>query len=160
MRTIVLGFVALHLVACADRERGVPLVVTSGQEVSLDAGASLVITIYGYDPHVIDVAPTFITRWTSAVRWLPDRFDLTLPGDAVARIDQGFGPVDEALARFSLGTTFLDVDGDGRICAGDLTQANAGYAPISFPAVGYGPLAVPMVPVDGTGPCVDLETLE
>ena len=56
--------------------------------------------------------------------------------DAVARIDQGAGPVSAERARFYLAEVYVDVDSDLAICDGDLEQDFTGFEFTSFDADG------------------------
>jgi hypothetical protein len=77
------------------------------------------VTLYGFDTSLADAAASVIATYR-----------LALPGGALTvdspdspheLIDQGTGPVPAERAQFYF-TVFVDLNGDGTICPGDLRQ--------------------------------------
>lgn len=128
--------------------------VSGPSGVDLGAGATLAVTIYGYDPNLADASASVVHTQRVPLTSLPAELAIVLPDDAAARIDQGHGPVAEARARYYLHVN-IDLDGDGQICGGELRQdyGTDGNTHSFGPAAPEASVPMPMLVIDAGNPC-------
>jgi hypothetical protein len=113
---------AMSAVACGSlSDDRVELRVTGPGE-ALGPDSVLLIRLYGYDGYESDIEATRILDHDVPLVRLPLTIELVVPDDPHTRIVQG-APVDADDARYYFAIDG-DLDGDGRICQGELELAD------------------------------------
>ena len=88
-------------------------------ETEFPSEARAVVTLYGFDVALADAAASVIAEYRLA---LPgSALTVDIPDSPHELIDQGNGPVPVDRAKFYF-NVFIDLNGDGQICPGDLRQ--------------------------------------
>jgi hypothetical protein len=145
------AFLIFGVTACPTGDHDVIVELTGPAEVAPGPSARAVATVYGYDGSLADVGADVIVRAVAPVAALPTELAFAFPADAHTRIKAG-GPVPAGRAVFYVVVT-VDMNGDGRICPGDLTDANPA-SPKGWDVDGPdGPVAFPLVVAGPTYPC-------
>ena len=95
------------------------LALSSREKFSLSENSRALVLLWGYDRTLADAGATLISRFNQSASKLPLKLDV--PANPHELIDQGLGPVAQHNAKFYF-NVFIDLDGDGQICMGDLVQ--------------------------------------
>ncbi|HEY0132446.1 MAG TPA: hypothetical protein VGB85_00165 [Nannocystis sp.] len=159
MRHAWLMIPLLVLAGCTGSDGGsgsaehISLEVTFPPEVQPGPQATLVVTLYGYDPGFADASATVIQTDAVPLTATPGMFTIEFPTDAHERIDQGNGPVAFEDARYYF-VFYGDLDDDRQICAGELFQDHDNDGPYDFgPGAPPETVTIPMRIVDASFPC-------
>lgn len=153
--TLLAAVLVAPLAACGADPGAIDVSVTGPDDVTLSAASRLTLSIYGYDTRIADQSATLIRTRVEPITALPVVVSVALPDDALARVDPTVGGDLAANVRFYLAGVYVDVDGDGAICPGELTQDFGPDGPLVFGVDGPGgPLAIPMTVLGDPG-CVD-----
>ncbi|MEZ4399010.1 MAG: hypothetical protein R3B06_03280 [Kofleriaceae bacterium] len=145
MRRVMSLAVPLVLVAgCGSDGRTFQLDVTSNGAMPVGGASKFTLSIYGYDVRILDPAATLIRTQNADATRMPLSLDIGFPDNPEALIEP-LGSVDAASARFYIADVYLDVDGDHRICDGDLAQDFGMAPPVRFGT--EGPAAAVAMPL-------------
>ena len=124
--------------------------------INLEAGpvtgqSRAIVWLWGEDRNLADASATLIERYTLTIE-PAGRVMVLLPDRPHERIDQGLGPVeiDEATFHFSI---FVDVDGDGALCPGDLRQDFVA-SHLAFFAALPASLRIALTPISSSDACM------
>jgi hypothetical protein len=145
---LLLGALAASAIGCDSSSDGVVELRVTGPDDALGPAAVLMIGLYGYDLYESDIEATPILEQNVRLARLPSTVELVVPDEPHTLIVQGT-PVDREDAGYSFYID-VDLDGDGRICQGELVQVDseASYE-ASIPAV----IDVALVPRTQDVPC-------
>src|SRR5262245_1963851 len=111
-----LALVTMILAACGS---GSTTTTFTLSETAFSPEARAHVTLYGFDTSLADAAASVIAEYRLA---LPGgALVVDVPDSPHELIDQGTGPVPAERARFYF-DVFVDLNGDGQICPGDLRQ--------------------------------------
>lgn len=143
--------VVLGLVACAADDGPIEVTVTAREGVALTEASRVTVGVYGHDAGDFSTAPRLVLRAVEAVTALPAGLTLTVGQEAL----DGIGGRVELM----VDAVYVDVDGDGWICEGELVQDYAVEAPKAFGVGGpEGAIEIAMKRTGAGAGCFEMPT--
>jgi hypothetical protein len=136
------------LAACGSDRSDMPTSFVLSQS-TFPAEARAHVTLYGYDSGLADVAAGIVATYVLPLPGGPVIVDI--PDSPHELIDQGHGPVPVDRARFYFAFD-VDLNGDGRICPGDLRQ-DFDRTPFQTYARPPSEIDLSLVEIEAGGPC-------
>lgn len=150
MRRLSTVLLPLLLLGCGSSGTETTLTLT---QLPTDAGpeARVLVKLWGYDRSLADAAASPIGFWQLPLD-ASGVFQLDIPEDPHTLIDQGQGPVPASEAGFYF-KVYVDLDGDGQLCPGDLHQDYDVTDQEFYDAVVPSSITVALAPFEAGRPC-------
>ena len=133
-------------------EQGHTLILETDGSVEISEGTRVRWTLFGTDVNVADAEGSTIADGSEAIDAFPASVRIQLPTNPHGLIDQGFGETRKKDASFWFYVT-VDLDGDGRVCPGDLYEDFEGRDKDFFDEEVPRRVTVPMAVIPEDWPC-------
>lgn len=147
---LVLGVALLG--GCEEKEH--TLVLETSASIEVSEQARMRWTLFGADVNVADAEGSTIAEGSESIDAFPVSVKLRFPAKPHELIDQGSGTTSKRDATFWIYVT-VDLDGDGRVCPGDLYEDFEGRDKEFFDEEVPRRITVPMAVVPEDFPCED-----
>jgi hypothetical protein len=141
---------ALATSGCSSSASSTSITISQAPAGAFPAEARAIVWLWGYDEYLADASATLVASYVLPIVEM-SALDVEVPDQPHELIDQGFGPVSAEDARFYF-NVYVDLNGDGQLCPGDLRQ--------DFDVTEFATFAIPpttidvaVTEIDSAGPC-------
>jgi hypothetical protein len=150
MKAALLASCLLVSACSSEGERPRTSITLSQLPTGTSTSARAVIWLWGYSSSLADARASLIEAYALPIEpGMPVAVEI--PANPHEMIDQGHGPVSAADARFYF-SVYVDVDGDGQLCPGELRQ-DFELSPWASFATPPTSIDVALTEIDANRPC-------